>query len=99
MGELEYKVRRGNVSLKVTKQEADKYYDMGYSVYTLDGQLVREAVPKDVPTLQQAFMKNQKRIAELEAQVEELKAKLAEVEKPEKPVKTTKKASTKKTME
>ena len=96
MGGLEYKVRRGNVSLKVTKQEADKYYDMGYSVYTLDGQLVREAVPKDVPTLQQAFMKNQKRIAELEAQVKELKAKLAEVEKP---VKATKKASTKKTME
>lgn len=77
MGELEYKVRRGNVSLKVTKQEADKYFDMGYNVYTLEGELVKQAVPKDVPTLQKAFLDNQKRIAELEEEVAELNDRLA----------------------
>ncbi len=89
MAELDYKVRRGNVSLKVTKNEADKYYDMGYSVYTLDGKLIKEAVPKDVPTLQQEFVKSRQRIAELEAEVEELKSKLTQADKPTKTVKKT----------
>lgn len=91
MGELEYKVKRGNVSLKVTKQEADKYFDMGYNVYDLNGKLIKEAIPKDIPTLQQAFMTHKKKIEELEAQVKELKAKLSSENKPVK--KTTKKSA------
>lgn len=79
MGELKYKVKRGNVSLKVTKQEADKYFDMGYNVYTLDGKLVREAVPQDVPTLQKAFVDNKAKIAELEEEIMELNEQLAEL--------------------
>lgn len=93
MGELEYKVKRGNVSLKVTKQEADKYYDMGYSVYTLDGKLVREAVPQDIPTLQKAFVDNKARIAQLEEEIAGLKSQLKAVE--EKPKTTTKRTSKK----
>ena len=76
MGELEYKVRRGNVSLRVTKQEADKYFDMGYSVYTLDGKLVKQAVPKDIPTLQKAFLDDKARIEKLEAKIAELTEQL-----------------------
>ena len=93
MGELEYKVRRGNVSLKVTKQEADKYFDMGYNVYTLDGKLIREAVPKDVPTLQKAFLDNKAKIAELEEEIMELNDQIAELLA--KPKATTKKTSKK----
>lgn len=76
MGELEYKVRRGNVSLRVTKQEADKYFDMGYSVYTLDGKLIKQAVPKDIPTLQKAFLDDKAHIAKLEAKIAELTEQL-----------------------
>ena len=80
MEELEYKVKRGNVSLRVSKNEVVKYYDMGYNVYTLDGQLVKQAVPKDIPTLQKAFLDNQNRIAELEEEVLSLQDKLSEME-------------------
>ena len=72
-----YKVKRGNVSLKVSGNEAGKYFDMGYNVYSLDGKLIKQAVPKDVATLQKAFTDDQNRIAELEKEVAELKSKLA----------------------
>ena len=86
--EEQYKVRRGNVSLRVSRDEVSKYFDMGYDVYTLSGQLVDRAVPKDIPTLQKEFTDSQKRIAELEAEVVALKAQLAE--KPAKATRTKK---------
>ena len=93
MGELEYKVKRGNVSLKVTKQEADKYFDMGYNVYTPDGKLVREAVPQDVPTLQKAFVDNKAKIVKLEEEIMELNEQLAELTaKPKSSKRTSKKS-------
>lgn len=91
--ELEYKVRRGNVSLKVTKQEADKYFDLGYNVYTLDGVLVKEAVPQDVPTLQKAWVDNKAKITELEEEIMNLNDQIAELLA--KPKATTKKTSKK----
>lgn len=77
--EEQYKVRRGNVSLRVTRNEVGKYYDMGYDVYTINGQLVKQAVPQDIPTLQKAFFDNQKRIAELEEEILELNEQLSEL--------------------
>jgi len=71
-----YKVKRGNVSLKVSKNEVNKYFDMGYDIYSLDGKLLKRAVPKDVPTLQKAFLDSEKRIAELEAEIASLKEQL-----------------------
>lgn len=72
-----YKVKRSNVSLKVSKNEVNKYFDMGYDVYDLDGKLIKRAIPKDVLSLQKAFMDNQKCIAELEAEVADLKEQLS----------------------
>jgi len=71
-----YKVKRGNVSLKVSKNEVNKYFDMGYDIYSLDGKLLKRAVPKDVPTLQKAFLDSEKRIAKLEAEIASLKEQL-----------------------
>ena len=96
---FEYKVRRGNVSLKVTKQEADKYYDMGYSVYTLDGQLVKEAVPQDVPSLQKAFYDHKARIAELEEEVMNLNEEIASLKTVKPVTKSTIKKSSKKSID
>lgn len=87
--EEQYKVRRGNVSLRVSKNEVNKYFDMGYDVYSLDGKLVKRAVPKDLATLQKAFVDNQARIAQLEEEIKSLKSQL-EV-KPEKVTRSTKK--------
>ena len=87
--EEQYKVRRGNVSLRVTKNEVNKYFDMGYDVYSLDGKLIKRAVPKDLATLQKAFVDNQARIAQLENEVRSLKEQLEA--KPEKTTRSTKK--------
>ena len=87
--EEQYKVRRGNVSLRVSKNEVSKYFDMGYDVYSLNGKLIKRAVPKDLATLQKAFVDNQVKIAQLEDEVKSLKSQLEA--KPEKTTRSTKK--------
>lgn len=87
--EDEYKVRRGNVSLRVTKNEVDKYFDMGYDVYSSNGELIKKAVPKDLATLQKAFVDNRLRIERLEEEIKSLRSQLET--KPEKTSRSTKK--------
>ena len=70
------KVRRGNVILRVADVDLQHYIDKGYSEIDANGNVIREAIPNDVRTLQNAFTEHQKKIQELEAEVLDLKEKL-----------------------
>ena len=75
-----FKVKRANVSLRVTRNEVDKYYSEGYDVYSITGKLLKRATPTDVPTLQKAFVDNQNLIEMLEARIDKLNARIRELE-------------------
>lgn len=75
-----YKVKHANVTLRVSRDEVNRYFDLGYDVYDLEGNLVVKAVPKDVPTLQKAFVENQNKINELEEEIFKLESQLEEVD-------------------
>ena len=78
-------VRRANVLLDISPEDKEYYKKLGYSVVDNDGNVVEEALSTDVH--------------ELQAQVVQLKAKLAEAEKTIADLKDAKKAKTKKTEE
>lgn len=77
------RVERGNVVLHIPDDDAKRYVEMGYNLTDEAGNILEEALPKSVGVLQTAYVEYKRRIAELEKEVETLKAQLAE--KPAKP--------------
>lgn len=79
------RVERGNVVLKVKEYEVQRYLSLGYNVTDDNGNILKEAIPNDVGTLQKHYVEHKKRIAELEEIVAKLTAEntlLAESAKP-----------------
>ena len=68
-------VQRANVILDVPEEWLDRYLDEGYSVIDAKGNIIQSAIPKNVGTLQKAYVDHIKEIEELKKQVEELKQK------------------------
>ena len=78
------RVERGNVVLHIPDEEVQHYINLGYKHTDEMGNVLQDTIPSDVGTLQKAFIDKDKRIAELEATVAELTAKISS--KPSKPV-------------
>lgn len=68
-------VQRANVVLQVPEEWVDRYIDQGYDVIDAQGNVIQASIPKDLGTLQKAYIEHTKKIEELEATIEQLTAK------------------------
>lgn len=66
-------VERGNVILKIPEQEIDRYLDQGYNLIDENGNVIKTSLPRDVGSLQLAYIQHEKEIAELKAELEKYK--------------------------
>lgn len=90
------RIERGNVVLKVQEHEVQRYLKMGYNVTDDAGNVVQEALPNDLGTLQKFYIEHKKRIEELETIVAKLTAENSQLAKSAKSTSTkTKKPETK----
>lgn len=78
-------VQRGNVVLQVADESVDKYMGLGYNVIDEQGKVIKACIPTDLGTLQKHFVESTAKIAELEAEIAQLKSpkKKAKTEKVE----------------
>lgn len=67
-------VERGNVVLQVPEDDVQRYLDSGYNLIDADGNLIKASVPRNLGTLQKAFVEHTNKIAELEKEIAELKS-------------------------
>lgn len=68
------RIERGNVVLKVQEHEVQRYLTLGYNVTDDAGNVLKEAIPNDLGTLQRHYVEHKKRIEELESIVAKLTA-------------------------
>ncbi len=71
------KVVKGNVVLRVKDDMLDFYVNKGYTAKTLDGQIIKEAVPNDMSSLRKAYADAKKEIEILKAEIAKLKTQPA----------------------
>ena len=69
-------IQRANVVLQVSPQQVDYYLSQGYNVINEQGEVIQASVPRDLGTLQKAFVENANIIESLHAEVADLKKKL-----------------------
>lgn len=69
-------VQRANVVLQVSPQQVDYYINQGYNVINEQGEVIQASVPRDLGTLQKAFVENANTIESLQAEIADLKKKL-----------------------
>lgn len=70
-------VQRANTVLQVPEEWVDRYIDQGYNVIDNKGNVIKKSIPRDLGTLQKAYVEHTAKIEELEAEIEELKVKKA----------------------
>ena len=75
------KVRRLNVTLDVSDDEVDYYIGLGYDHINEDGSIIKRAIPKDIATLQRAYVENEKTIKQLTAKIANLEDKIKQLQK------------------
>jgi len=68
-------VQRANVILRVPEEWADRYIEQGYNVIDSYGNVIQESIPKDLGTLQKAYIEHTQKIKELEEVVQQLTVK------------------------
>lgn len=68
------KVERGNVQLDIKEDAVDHYLALGYNVVDEQGRIIKTALPTGLGTLQAAYVVHETKIADLEAEVEKLRA-------------------------
>ena len=68
------RVEKGNVVLHVYEEEARHYLQLGYNITDEFGNIIQEAVPRDIGTLQHFWVEGKKKIAALEARVNDLES-------------------------
>lgn len=78
------RVRKANVVLSIKDEEVKRYLDAGYSVIDESGEVVTEAIPTDLHTLQQAYRDNKVQIANLERGIADLRKELEKISKEKK---------------
>lgn len=68
-------VQRANVILQISPQQVDYYLNQGYDIINAKGEVVQASVPKDVGTLQKAYVDHLKEIEELKNKIKKLEEK------------------------
>lgn len=68
-------VQRANAILQVPEEWVDRYIDQGYNVIDEYGNVIQASIPKDLGTLQKAYVEHTQKIKELEEIIEQLTAK------------------------
>lgn len=71
------RVQRANVILQISPQQVDYYMNQGYNVIDADGNVVKASVPRDLGTLQKAYVDNQAEIQKLHEEIDKLTEELA----------------------
>lgn len=69
-------VQRANVVLQISPQQVDYYLNQGYNVINEKGEVIQASIPRDLGTLQKAFVEDKNTIEALQAEIAELKKKL-----------------------
>lgn len=82
-------VQRANVVLQVSPQQVDYYLNQGYNVINEQGEVIQASVPRDLGTLQKAYIEHTEEIKALKAEIQTLK------EAAEKPAKERKRQTKK----
>ena len=77
----EIKVQRANVVLDIAEDQLDYYMNQGYSVIDKAGNVIKASVPRELGTLQKAYVDNTKKIEDLEAEKVELLKQIKELKK------------------
>lgn len=72
------KVTKGNVALRVEDELLDFYVNKGYTAKSLDGKIIKEAVPTDMASLRKAYLQLKKENADLKKEIESFKSKASE---------------------
>ena len=68
-------VQRANVVLRVPEEWLDRYVDQGYDVIDESGNVIQASIPRDLGTLQKAYIEHTQEIEELKRTIDELKQK------------------------
>jgi hypothetical protein len=71
------KVVKGNVVLRVDDSMLDFYVNKGYTAKTLDGEIIKEAIPTDVNSLRKAYLQYKSEVKTLREKVKVLEEELA----------------------
>lgn len=75
-------VRRANVVYSDIKDEDIEYFmNNGFNLINERGEIIKEAMPRDLGTLQKCYTEHTAKIAELESEIAELKSELAKAKK------------------
>jgi len=69
------KVVKGNVVLRVEDNLLDFYVNKGFTAKSLDGTVIKEAIPTDVDSLKKAYFQLKKENDMLKKEIASLKAK------------------------
>lgn len=69
-------IQRANVILRVSKEQLDYYMTQGYNLIDEQGHILKASVPKDLGTLQKAYVDHEAEIKALKEQITELNKKL-----------------------
>ena len=67
------KVVKGNVVLRVDDDKLNYYVNKGFTAMSLDGTVLKEAIPNDLASLRTAYIAQQQKIVALEAEIAKLK--------------------------
>lgn len=71
------KVVKGNVVLRVEDDMLDYYVDRGFTAKSLDGTVLKKAIPTDADSLRKAYIESQKEIKALKEEIDALKQEIA----------------------
>ena len=74
-------IQRANVILRVSKEQLDYYMTQGYNLIDEEGHILKASVPKDLGTLQKAYVDHEAEIKVLKEQIAELTNKLTAKQK------------------
>lgn len=65
-----FKAKKANVVLQIKEEAVDRYLSKGFSIYTVDGDLVTKSAPQTLAEFQEENKILKEKIAKLEAQLE-----------------------------
>lgn len=68
-------VQRANVVLQISEALVDRYVDQGYNVIDANGNVIKASIPRDLGTLQKAYVDHLQEIEALKKEIEQLKQK------------------------
>jgi regulator of replication initiation timing len=76
------KVVKGNVVLRVDDSLLDFYVNKGFTAKTLEGKVIKEAIPTDMDSLKKAYLQSKEEIKTLREENKALKEQLGKAQQP-----------------